>query len=211
MTCDCYKKHELNEMDESEFQAHLRECPVCQKIAGKDTELLNLARSLNQKVRAPLLWTRIENQIRQEKSAQSTTGEMADRRAWTSLWRIAAAVLITFGLTLAGYFLSKPGDIESHNLLAGEALRQVEKAEQEYVTTIDRLETAAMPQMLEMDTELTLLYRDRLAIIDTQILHCREALAENPRNAHIRRYLLLALQDKKKTLSEILDIEPPVL
>jgi hypothetical protein len=48
-----------------------------------------------------------------------------------------------------------------------------------------------------------LLYRDRLETIDAQIARCQEALAENPSNAHIRRYLLAALQDKKETLREL--------
>ena len=56
-----------------------------------------------------------------------------------------------------------------------------------------------------MNVELMLLYRDRLETIDDQIEQCREALSENPANAHIRRYMLAALQDKKETLKELLE------
>ncbi len=48
------------------------------------------------------------------------------------------------------------------------------------------------------------LYRDKLAVIDGQIEKCQEALERNPGNAHIRRYFLAALQDKKQTLAEAL-------
>jgi hypothetical protein len=62
--------------------------------------------------------------------------------------------------------------------------------------------------MADMNLELMLLYRDRLETIDDQIEQCREALSENPGNAHIRRYMLAALQDKKQTLKELLESEP---
>jgi len=45
---------------------------------------------------------------------------------------------------------------------------------------------------------------DKLAVIDGQIEKCQEALERNPGNAHIRRYFLAALQDKKQTLAEAL-------
>jgi hypothetical protein len=51
---------------------------------------------------------------------------------------------------------------------------------------------------------MMLLYRDKLETIDAQIERCKEALALNPASAHIRRYLLAALQDKKGTLAELL-------
>ena len=58
--------------------------------------------------------------------------------------------------------------------------------------------------MARMDPSLMLLYRDKLETIETQIAYCKEALIDNPANAHIRRYLLIALQDKKKALQEII-------
>ena len=58
-----------------------------------------------------------------------------------------------------------------------------------------------------MDAELALLYRDKIATIDTQIDRCLRALHGNPANTHIRRYLLLALRDKRETLEEIVQLE----
>jgi len=51
------------------------------------------------------------------------------------------------------------------------------------------------------------LYRDKLAAIDAQIDKCREALDSNPGNAHIRQYLLAALQDKRQALADVLGSE----
>ena len=61
----------------------------------------------------------------------------------------------------------------------------------------------ARPQMADLDLELLFLYRDRLETIDEQIAQCKEALSSNSGNAHIRRYMLAAFQDKKDTLREI--------
>ena len=65
----------------------------------------------------------------------------------------------------------------------------------------------AKPKFSQLDFELMLLYQDRLETIDSQIERCKDALENNPANAHIRRYLLAALQDKKEMLREILEIE----
>jgi hypothetical protein len=66
------------------------------------------------------------------------------------------------------------------------------------------LEEKAQSHMQNMDIQLMLLYKDRLAIIDNQIHECKEAMEQNPANTHIRNYMLAALQDKKETLSELL-------
>jgi len=55
---------------------------------------------------------------------------------------------------------------------------------------------------------MMLLYREKLETIDAQIERCQEALAANPANAHIRRYLLAALQDKKAALADLLSYKP---
>jgi hypothetical protein len=51
------------------------------------------------------------------------------------------------------------------------------------------------------------LYRERLETIDAQIERCRRALELNPASAHIRRYMLAALQDKTLTLIQIRDYQ----
>jgi len=76
--------------------------------------------------------------------------------------------------------------------------------EGEYIQAINELEKTARPKLAGMDLQMMSLYRDRLAAIDSQLERCKEALASNPANAHIRRYLLAALQDKKQTLAEVL-------
>ena len=82
----------------------------------------------------------------------------------------------------------------------------MEYTEQNYIDAIEQLEKEATPKMAGLDLDLMLLYRDKLETIDQQIEHCRVAIKNNPGNAHIRRYMLAALQDKEETLQEILSI-----
>jgi hypothetical protein len=200
MSCEFYLKYESGEMPESEFQSHVRACSTCQKLVEQDAQLLALAKNLRQPAGAPLLWAKIEHALRAERQRQRPSWPANFQKQKWALLRIAAVLLVAVGL--GSYFLFKPQP-EASRLLEGAALQQVEKKEREYVEAIAELEATALPHITKLDTELMLLYRDRLETIDAQIARCQEALAENPSNAHIRRYLLAALQDKKETLREL--------
>lgn len=203
MSCKAYRQFELGEMEETVFNRHAPSCAECQRLLAQDAQLLTLAKSLQPPVASLLLWAKIENTLRAEQQKRRPAWlEALHEHKWTLL-RMAAVLLVTVGL--GSYFLFKPKPSTSR-LLAGAALEQVEKKEREYAAAIAELERVALPQMAKMDVDLMLLYRDRLETIEAQILRCKEALATNPANAHIRRYLLAALQDKKDTLKELVDL-----
>lgn len=203
MNCEFYQKHALGEIEENEFSQHLATCSACQKLVAQDAQILTLAQHLEKPAVSPLLWAKIENSLRAEQERNRRHWRMNwPEQKWTLL-RLAAVLVL--GMGLGSYFLFKPQPSEPR-LLAGAALQQVEKREREYAEAIAALEQTALPQMAKLDAELMLLYRDRLETIDAQIARCQEALAANPSNAHIRRYLLAALQDKKETLRELLQL-----
>jgi hypothetical protein len=204
MSCDAYQKYDMGELGEIEFNRHLSSCAECQKRREQDARLLALAQNLKQPIAAPLLWAKIENSLRAEKQKRHPSWRvMFQEQKWTAL-RIAAVLILAMGL--GSYFLLKPTRSNESRLLAGAALEQVEQKEKEYSAAIAELEAVALPQMAKLDTDLMLLYRDRLETIEAQIERCKEALATNPANAHIRRYLLAALQDKKQTLKELVEL-----
>jgi hypothetical protein len=203
MNCEIYQKYELGEMDENEFSRHSSTCAECQKLLAQDARLLALAQSLQQSLPAPLLWAKIEASLRAEQQRSRRSWLLNFQEQKWAILRMAAVLFLAVGL--GSYLLFKPPSNESR-LLAGAALKQVEKKEREYTAAIAELERTALPQMAKLDIDLMLLYRDRLETIDAQIARCREALATNPGNAHVRRYLLAALQDKKETLRELLQL-----
>jgi hypothetical protein len=220
MSCNKLKKYELGKISSARFERHAKECAICREKIRLDERLMAMARSLKGKpVHAPQLWARIEEDLHKEKESlhrekeklQGRTVEQAApglglralRFKLSLLVPAAAAVLVAAGLGIYFGFkaLSRP---PSSGLLARQAMAKVEKIEREHMQAIEELEKKALPKMASLDLEMMLLYRDKLETIDAQIERCKEALASNPANAHIRRYLLAALQDKKGTLAELL-------
>jgi len=201
MSCHKFKKYELGKIEVQEFKNHVKSCPTCQAEMKQDAWLMSLAKSLKQPVRAPFLWGRIENTLKEEKRAKEDT-RVKDYR-WRLFPAFGAAIIFLMIISIGLYFLLSQRAGEPR-LLAEKALTKVEKKESEYLQAIVELEERVLPKMASLNLELMLLYRDRLETIDDQIDRCKEALGENPANAHIRRYLLAALQDKKETLNEIM-------
>ena len=200
MNCAWYEKHELGKIDEAAFKEHLKACPACQKTVLADARLVDLARMEEPAPLSPWLWTRIEAALEKEGKRSEKPRIAIWRRAVPAL-RFAAVLFVGVALGVALWPRLNTGDAK---LLADSALERVERREQAYVNAIAELEERVQPKLAQMDVDLMLLYRDRLETIDAQIAQCREALEENPANAHIRRYMLAALQDKKETLRELL-------
>lgn len=200
MPCDKYKKWDLGEYDDQAFQAHLPQCSMCQKQYEADQHLLSLAKTLQEPVLAPKLWQRIENTLQEMPSVPNTV-PLHQR----PIVRWLAAAILIMGLGLAYQWTPNTAHKPSC-LLTHEALAQVESTERDYIASIEQLEKQAQEKLPKINSDLSYLYRDKLSVIDYQISHCKDAIAENPGNAHVRRYMLAALQDKQKTLQEILDI-----
>jgi hypothetical protein len=208
MSCTKFKRYELGKLGEAEFERHLETCSSCQERMAEDARLMALSRSLERPVEPPHLWDRIAKSLKEERLKELSPGLTPPR--WRLLRLLPAAAVILLAAVIGLYLFIEPGARKS-GLLADSALSKVEKKESEYVKAIEELEQLVLPRMAEMNLELTLLYRDKLETIDDQIEQCREALALNPANAHIRRYMLAALQDKKQTLREIWKTQQQIL
>jgi len=196
MTCRLLDRYNQGKMEDAEFRRHAAYCPICQEALKLDEEIMSMAGSLRQHIEAPGLWSRIEEAIRMEHKRFSLR--------WRLLRFVPAACVLTIVLGL-GIYIGLKIQNPSSGLLARKALARVELKEQEYLKAIQELEKQVLPKMADLDLKLVFIYRDRLETIDAQIEQCREALASNPANAHIRRYLMMALQDKKETLYEVMN------
>jgi hypothetical protein len=170
----------------------------------------------------PELWNRIETALAAEKARGASAAAIpreapeAHRRSFGVLrnlgkrWILVPAGAAALFLIALVTLLITRSAAPSSGILTARALARVETIEKEYLTAIGDLEKMAGPKIKAMDLQLVFLYRDKLAAIDSQIAKCREALDSNPANAHIRRYLLAALSDKRQTLAEILGPGTPV-
>jgi len=202
MTCDGFKKVCLSEWTQDVFQEHTNTCLECREAYERDRILLGMSSSLKTEVKAPDLWERIESDLRNQRHF---------RIGWLwkfSIFRIAAILMIGFILGLSLMFGLKDNREDlSSGLLSESLLENVEVRQKAYESAIKELEDVVSSRLVALDQELMFLYRDRLEVVDEQIEQCRKALATNPANAHIHRYLLAALQDKQETLKEIMNIE----
>jgi hypothetical protein len=92
-----------------------------------------------------------------------------------------------------------------HRLLGEQALQDVERAELDYVQSIERLSTLAAPALTSPPSELLTIHREKLLLLDAAIAECRAQVERNRFNTHLRRELLAMYQEKRKTLEEILN------
>lgn len=200
MNCKGFEKYQLGEWTQAQFDTHSVNCASCKSALKVDTDLLKLAQSLKEPVEAPGLWAKIEQDL-------TPRGEAKIARGWFRhpILRAAAVLVLAVSLFYSVRWLTQPA---ASGILADSALKRVEAREQAYEEAIEELESVAGSQLTELDIELSLLYRDRLETIDEQIDDVRSAIAMNPGNAHLRRYLFAALKDKKETLREIINLTP---
>jgi len=216
MSCKELERYDRGEMDEAEFMRHAASCPVCRQALRLDEEVISLTKSLRKTVKAPHLWSRIEEALREKRAEEQQlvqelqlekkqkSGRFSFRWRFLRFVPAAAALLVVVGI---GVYFGLKSSAPSSGLLAHKALARVEKKEQEYMRAIKDLEKQALPQIADLNLDFVFFYRTRLETIDAQIEQCREALALNPANAHIRRYLIAALREKKETLAEVLSLE----
>ncbi|MCX6571723.1 MAG: hypothetical protein NT006_09965 [Candidatus Aminicenantes bacterium] len=207
MSCDKFERYGDGAMSVQEFARHVQDCPGCREQAALDARLDREIVALRKPLGSEGLWKRIETSLRHEKEItaardgkRASGGLRLSSRRWAVLAPAGAALL---ALAVLGILVfRKP--FASSGILTREALARVEIKEKEYLEAIEMLAQQARPRIAAMGLQMTSLYRDKLAMIDAQIEKCREALDSNPANAHIRRYLLAALQDKRQALADVL-------
>lgn len=212
MRCDKFEAHETGAMTAEEFARHARDCSACREQAALDERLNRETLLLRHPVETEFLWDRIEKSLAEEKARRTREVERPalERRKSIVFFARRRPLLVPVGAALLilgvlGIGLFRKAASPS-GLLAREALAKIEITEKEYRYAIDALERQARPKIAAMDLQLMSLYKDKLTTIDAQIDKCRDALAGNPANAHIQRYLLAALQDKKQTLADVLGL-----
>jgi len=201
MNCQAYREYSMGDMPAIEFDTHCESCRECREALALDSLIEDQARQIQVPTTAPGLWDRIALEAGQDQKVVRPRFAMP-----RSVWQVAASLVFVIGLGLGSLWLMQPEEASRRprNLLASDALAHVEAVEDEYIAAIGELERLAEPIIAAGNTELHLRYRARLETIDAQIRRCQAVLAEDNANAHVRRYLLAAYQDKTETLTQLL-------
>lgn len=198
MNCSYYQNDSLNTLPEAEIKQHLKVCPSCAERVSYENSIMHEAKTLNPIQPDTDLWGKIEARLESKAKPKNIFTLFGKHRI---VFAAAAALFILASLSTF-YFLTP---VNTSGILSQGAMLKVDISERNYLEAIEELEEEAQPILATLDTDLMLLYRDKLETIQTQIDRCREAINKNPGNAHIRRYMLAALQDKKETLKEIIN------
>lgn len=176
---------------------HARTCPACADRLASWNEISATAASMRTTWESDLLWPRIERKLREERR----------HKPLSTLWRVAAALLLTVGLSGTVWYSVRQQVHEAafdEDILKLSALDEVEKAERAHVAAIANLEKLAEAKLEDNDTPLMANYKEKLILLDDAIADCKTAAETNQQNAHLREQLLNMYSEKQQTLQDVL-------
>jgi hypothetical protein len=176
-----------------------------------DEELSAAARRLHKEWQSPDLWPSIAAEIAAIERAERNA--RVKRRAWQA---VAAAAVVVLAVAASLWVVrqgsrtittTSPPTLAGDRLLSDEALLEVERAEAQYIATIEALAKKTAARTDGSAAPVLAHLRERLLVIDAAIADCRAEIERNRFNAHLRRQLLSIYQEKRRTLEQILEQE----
>ncbi|MEA2488721.1 MAG: hypothetical protein QOH21_513 [Acidobacteriota bacterium] len=176
---------------------HATGCRGCAEQLATWNEISGTAQTMQTTWQNDLLWPRIERQLRQET-------RRSPLRSW---YRIAAAVLLTVGLSATMWFAVREQNHDAafdKDILRISAMDDVERAERTHVEAIRRLARLAEPKLESQPTPLMVSYKEKLMLLDDAIAECQANIDGNRQNAHLRDQLLAMYSEKQQTLEDVL-------
>lgn len=195
------------------LEVHARNCAACGQELLFWREISVAAQEMKRDWPSPTLWPRIAQGLKEEAAKPKTW------RTWLAMpagiplvsWQLAlAAALLLMISGMSGWLmLHRAAHIapDNQHLLTDQAVRDVEKAQQAYEQSIDKLAALAQPKLDGASTPLMVNYREKLELLNAAIADCRTNLAQNQANAYLRRQLLSFYQEKERTLQDVLQGE----
>jgi hypothetical protein len=173
-------------------------------VSVEDDDIGRAARGLRREWDSPLLWPRIEGALAAEVARAEHRRAPARLHTWLTL--AAAAAVLVLGVTVL-LRLRPPVPVApeaGRRLLTERALQDVERAENDYIRSIDALSRVAEPRVEDAESPLMMSYREKLALLDSAIAECRARIDRNRFNARLRQELLSLYQDKQRTLQQVM-------
>lgn len=181
-------------------------------MSYEDEEISRAARGLRRQWESPRLWPRIEAALAAETARAGRRSRSARVRTWITL--AAAAAVLVLGATHVWRVPAPRPDVPAEaerRLLTEKALQEIERAEGEYVRSIDALSRVAEPKVDEADSPLMMSYREKLLLLDSAIAECRARIERNRFNARLRQELLSLYREKQRTLQQVMNEDTDAL
>lgn len=189
--------------------AHAAECADCREEIAAWDAISSAAPSLKKSWESPELWPRIATAMAEEPVGTDRSAGRG-RRPWmplavaAALFVIAMVGLQVFQPQFGQHELLTPRSLPKAPLLEENTLNDVEKSEQQYVASIERLSRLAEPRLSQSDSPLFASYREKITLLDSAIGDLRAQVEQNRYNTHLRRELLAMYREKQNTLEQVI-------
>ncbi|HKO01130.1 MAG TPA: hypothetical protein VJ032_05535 [Thermoanaerobaculia bacterium] len=198
MTIDCkHLDNLLLEGDPFSMQQaaeHASGCAECMQTLTDWNEMSATASTMRTTWKSDTLWPRIERSIRQE-----------PQRSHTSLWQIAAAILLATGIGVFAFVAHRRAERNEfdQSILRVAAVDEVERAEKAHIVAIEHLEQVTDAKLENASSPLMVSYKEKLMMLDDAIAECQSNIQHNRQNAHLRKQLLAMYSEKQRTLQDV--------
>jgi hypothetical protein len=193
------------------FEAHAASCPACGPVLAEWRRIAEAAPSLRRSWDSPDLLPRIRQALAEESTKTAEAPEVRPRRfAWlpavsiAALFLIATAGLFVFRNSGGREPLTEHWRTTKAPLLTDAAIDEVDKAEQAYLASIDKLSKMAEPALAGATSPVLVNYREKLTVLDSAIAELKASVDQNRGNTHLRRELLAVYQEKQRTLQSLM-------
>ena len=170
-----------------------------------EEEISRAARGLRREWESPHLWPRIQAALVAESARANKRRSSLHVHPWVTLAAAAAVVVLALTLVLRDRAPQPAAPAEAERrLLSDRALKEVERAEGDYVRSIDALSRVAESKVEEADSPLMMNYREKILLLDSAIAECRTQIERNRFNARLRQELLSLYREKQRTLQQVM-------
>lgn len=207
-----YLDGELTLQENEALEAHLLECADCGQTLQ---QLRGVVARAQQVLDAPPtndLWTGIANRIEGEKALELSSSQAlklpSSRRLSFSVTQLVAASIVLMLLSAGSVYLmltrntAAPIAASTETRQSRDNVRQVadKPVLENYNFAISELEGALKSNRSQLDTTTVRVLENNLHTIDRAILDARAALARDPGNTYLNRYLDETVQKKIQLL-----------
>lgn len=197
------------------FEEHAAGCAACGREFAEWRRISEGARGLRRSWESPDLLPRIRQALAEESMRANASGPgPAEGRPARWRWLPPVSIAALFLLATVGVFVFRnPGGREPLTehwkttkapILTDAAIDEVDKAEQAYLASIDRLSKLAEPALSGATSPVLVNYREKLTVLDAAIRELKASVDQNRGNTHLRRELLAVYQEKQRTLQSLM-------
>ncbi|MGE5415022.1 MAG: hypothetical protein ACM3NW_12655 [Syntrophomonadaceae bacterium] len=193
------------------FETHAGSCPSCGRELSEWRRISEVAPKLHRAWDSPELLPRIRQALAEESTRPTETPTAPARRF---AWLPAASIAALFVVATAGLFvfrnsggrepLTEHWKTTKAPLLTDAAIDEVDRAEQAYLASIDKLSKLAEPALSNATSPVMVNYREKLTVLDSAIAELKASVDQNRGNTHLRRELLAVYQEKQRTLQDLM-------